>query len=332
MSEQSRLLQYYPGFEEYVVERVAEVAERQRNCTWEQIGSELPENKIFSTGRSSIELIDIEPKDDYDETWVYHLPMGNPLADHMQLRIATLAVAEPNKRIIGVGNPSGPRQGVGTLSIKSLRPVWKGDLRPTVDPVLRYLSTQNITEATHIGFSYGAEKAAAAAQYADRYDQSVPRGLFMEPVALKKRGLLELARDFNSTAAAFDGYVNAAASPAVAQAGQRAAEKSHGMTGYMLGLLRVSNIAIAHALTKEGFEERVSEGLTKQEQLEAHLVWGSESELAIHSIMVNLANRLKDRFGNRVSVMELEGQKHAMGDDIFLHTAMVLQALSSGRS
>lgn len=332
MSEQLRLLRYYPDFDEAVVNRVAEVAERQRVSTWENIKRELPENKIFSTGKSSIELMDIVPKDDYDETWIYHLPMGNPLADHMQLRIATLATAEPNKRIIGVGNPSGPNQGVGKLSVKSLRPVWSGDLRPTVDPLLRYLSTQKITEATHIGFSYGAEKAAAAAQYADRYDQSVPHGIFMEPVALKRRGLLELGRDFNSTAAAFDGYVNAAASPAVAQASQCAAEKSHGMTGYMLGLLRFSNIAIAHALTKEGFEERVSEGLAKQEQLEAHLVWGSESELAIRSLMVNIGNRLKERFGNRVSAMELEGQKHAMGDDVFLHSAMVLQALSSGRS
>lgn len=329
MSEQARLLQYYPGFEEAVVNRVAEVAEQQRNNTWDHISRDLPENKIFFTANGSIELMDIVPSDDYDETWVYHLPMGNPLADHMQLRIATLAATEPNKRIIGIGNPSGPRQGVGKLPVSSLRSVWSGDLRPTIDPVLQYLSSQQITTATHIGFSYGAEKAAAAAQFADRYDQSVPRGLFMEPVALKERGLLELGRDFNSTAAALEEYVNAADSAAVVEAGLRAAEKSHGMISYMLGLLRASNIAIAHALTKDGFEERANEALTKQDQLEAHLVWGSESELAIHSLMINLAKRLKDRFGDRVITMELESQKHAMGDDVFLHTAMVLQSLSA---
>jgi len=329
MSEQSRLLEYYPNFEEDIVNNVAEVAEHQRRSSWEQIRSNLPANQIYSTDKFSIELMDIVPND-YNQTWVYHLPMGNPLADHMQLRIATLAAAAPDKRIIGVGNPSGPRQGIGKLPKSSLYSVWSGDFRPTIDPILRYLVSQHIDEATHIGFSYGAEKAVTAAQYADRYDQMVPNGLFMEPVALKKRGLLELGHDFSSTAAPLDDYVKAASSPVVAEASQRAAEKSHGMLGYGLGLLRLSNIAIAHALTKESFEARANEALTNQPQMEAHLVWGSESELAARDYMIRIVKRLEDKFGiNRVRSMELEGQKHAMGDDVFLHTAMVMQSLRS---
>lgn len=328
MSEQLRLKEYCQGFDQKVLDTVADVAQLQRFSSWEQIKSELPDNTVFSTEDSSIELLDIVPKD-YDETWVYHLPMGNPLADHMQLRVATLAAAKPDKRIIAIGNPSGPSQGVGKLPASSLRTVWSGNLRPTIDPVMKYLSSQQIEQATHIGFSYGAEKAAAASQYAEKYDQQVLSGLFMEPVAIKQRGLLELGRDFNSTAAALEGYVKASASKPVEEAGKRAAEKSHGLVGYGLGLLRMSNIAIAHALTKEGFENRVDNGLTSQAEMRAHLVWGTESELATHGLMIELASRLQSKFGVvRVSTMEMVGQKHAMGDDVFLHTAMVLQNLN----
>lgn len=325
MLEQLRLKEYYPGFDESVVDAVAEVAQKQRSNSWEHIRSELPNNTVFSTDDSSIELMDIVP-DNYDETWVYHLPMGNPLADHMQLRVATLAVAKPDKRVIAIGNPSGPNQGIGKLSNRELHTVWTGDLRPTIDPVMRYLSSQHIEQSTQIGFSYGAEKAAAASQYAEKYDQRVAEGLFMEPIAIKQRGLLELGRDFNSTAVALEGYVKASASNPVEAAGKRAAEKSNGLVGYVLGLLRLSNIAIAHALSREGFEERVDGGLTSQEQMKAHLVWGTESELATHGLMVKLADRIQAKFGSeRVSTMELAGQKHAMGDDVFLHTAIVLQ-------
>ncbi len=328
MSEQLRLKEYYPGFDESVVNAVAEVAQRQRSSSWEQIRSKLPDNSVFSTENSSIELMDILPKD-YDETWVYHLPMGNPLADHMQLRIATLAAAKPDKRIIAIGNPSGPGQSVGKIPAGSLRAVWKGNLRPTIDPVMRYLGSQQIEQATHIGFSYGAEKAAAASQYSEKYDQQVPSGLFMEPVAIKQRSLLGLGRDFNSTAAALEGYVKASASNPVEEANKRTAEKSHGLVGYALGLLRMSNIAIAHALTDEGFGDRVDNGLASQAEMQAHLVWGTESELATHGLMIKLANRLQAKFGvERVSTMEMVGQKHAMGDDIFLHTAIVLQNLN----
>ncbi len=330
MSEQERLLEYYPRFDERIIDRVAEVAYRQRGTSWEKIRRGLPDTKVFSTGNFAIELMDIISANGYDETWVYHCPMGNPLTDRMQLRIATLAAAQPDKRIVGIGNPSGPRQGVGKLPSSTLHAVWSGDLRPTIDPAMRYLSAQNIDKATHIGFSYGAEKAAAAAQYADRYDQAVPHGLFMEPVALKERGLLELGRDFNSTATALDGYVNAAANPAGVEASERAAEKSRGMFGYILGLLRLSNIAIAHALTEDGFESRATEALVKQEQMKTHLVWGTESELALHALMTKVTKRLTDRFGlDRVSSMKMEGQKHAMGDDLFLHTTIVLQSLIS---
>jgi pimeloyl-ACP methyl ester carboxylesterase len=327
MAEQERLRAYYPNFDEPVLDRVAEVAEQLRNSTWQAINDTLPDNKIFEPiSGKPIEVLDVLPQDDYDKTYVYHLPMGNPLADHMRLRMATLSLAAPDKRIIAVGNPSGPKQGIGRLKFADIPSVWNGDLRATVDPILQYLEMQHIDPSTHIGYSYGAEKAATASIYADRYDQEVEQGIFIEPVSLKTRGLIELASDFNSTAAALGGYIGAAKTNAVYVANNRASEKSHGMLGYVVGLARLSNIAIAHALAKDYFERRTQTALENQHDMRANLIWGSESELAVNSLMVAVSQRLVDRFGpERVSPMVLEGQKHAMGDDVFLHTAMVLQ-------
>jgi pimeloyl-ACP methyl ester carboxylesterase len=253
--------------------------------------------------------------------------MGNPLADHMQLRLATLAATEPDKRIIGVGNPSGPRQGIGTLRFKELRKVWDGDLRPTVDPILRYLSSQAIETAVHIGYSYGADKAASATEYSDSYDLQVSNGVFMEPVGIRTRKLLELGKDFYRSGSELDNYVNAADSNPVIEAASAAAEKSHGLRGFALGLLRLSNIAIEHALTKPLFDTRVIRSLKSQDSMEATVVWGSESEISTHSYMLNVIKDLKHKFNNRIKTITLENQKHAMGDDIFLHTALVMQSL-----
>ena len=154
----------------------------------------------------------------------------------------------------------------------------------------------------------------------------------MEPVALKSRGLIELARDFNTSGGALSDYVEASASQPVIEANIAAGEKSRGLLGYALGLLRLSNIAIAHSLTKDSFESNLVESLKNQDQMKAHLVWGSESELSVGVLMREISKRLEKDFGqNRISSIELEGQKHAMGDDVFLHTALVSQALKKSK-
>jgi len=49
MSEQKRLQNYYPGFDQDVLDRVSEVAEKQRASSWEEIRSTLPDTQIYST-------------------------------------------------------------------------------------------------------------------------------------------------------------------------------------------------------------------------------------------------------------------------------------------
>jgi hypothetical protein len=57
------------------------------------------------------------------------------------------------------------------------------------------------------------------------------------------------------------------------------------------------------------------------------MIWGTLSELAINGYMLAITGRLIRRFGeHRVSVAQMQGQKHAMLDDIFLHGAIMLQS------
>lgn len=333
INEAERLRSYYT-FDEDILERVGEVADNQRNTTWDALSARLPDNKIFIPANGKpIEILDIVPRADYDGTHVYHLPMGNALDENMTARVATLAAAEPARRIIAVGNPGSPGQGGGRIKARDFNSVWSGDLRAAVDPTLQYLHSQNIDVATHIGFSYGADRAATAAQYADKYDQQVQQGVLMDPASVSERSLLGLAREFGSTAQALDVYVQAAASPAYLEARKLAEERGHGLLGYTLGLVRMSNLAIAHALAQDGFEGRVDAALTAQPEMLADIIWGSESELALRGCMLATTARLTEKFGiDRVRATELVDQKHAMGDDIFLHTAMILQSTKNNNT
>jgi pimeloyl-ACP methyl ester carboxylesterase len=327
MSEVERLREYYP-FDTDVLERVSEVAEQQRSSTWTALQGRLPEIRTFTAdGAKAIEVLDITPND-YDETQVYHLPMGNALDESMSTRVATLAAAQPNTRVIGVSNPGSPGQNKGKLKLHDLAEVWKGELRPAIEPTLQYLSKQGLEAVTHIGFSYGADRAAASAHYAEKYDQQVPQGVFMEPASIKNRSVIELAKEFNSTAAALDGYIKATDSEPYFEARKLAEKRGNGLIGYVLGLSRLSNLAIAHSLTTDDFWWNIDIALTDQTDMKADIIWGSDSELASNDVMTKMTGEFTQVYGSeRVRATVIEGQKHAMGDDIFLHTAMVLQSL-----
>jgi pimeloyl-ACP methyl ester carboxylesterase len=340
-SEAERLSAYYP-FDEDVLERVSQAADEQRSESWDTMSKKVPKARIFDPrfGSKPVGVLDIIPKD-HDGVQVYHLPMGNGLDENMTARIATLAATEPTKRIIAFGNPGAPGINTGKIEHhRNRKEVKKGDLRAAIDPALQYLAEREIDTATHIGFSYGADRAAASAQYANLYDQQVPQSILMEPASVQNRelfglkslGVLKLAADFGSTAKALDGYVKAAGSDAYLEARKLAEKRGHGLLGYTLGLARLSNIAIAQALAKDGFEGRVDAGLESQAQMRADILWGTDSELALNDLMVGITDRLIKKYGaNRVGATALEDQKHAMGDDIFLHTAMVLQALKNNK-
>jgi pimeloyl-ACP methyl ester carboxylesterase len=330
-AEIARLNAYYP-FDTSIVEDVADVAEAHRRSNWDDVQKMLPEPDTFIPASGhAIEVLDIIPPAGYDNTYVYHLPMGNGLDANMVTRMAVLSDVLPAARIIAVGNPTGPGKPTGKIPVGELPTVWQGDLYAAVKPTLEYIDTQGLGEVSHVGYSYGADRAAAAAHRSGAHDQRVLHGIFMEPAAVQKRSLLGLGVAFNSSAAALPGYVQAVDSHTYDRAREHASQTGHGLTGYTLGLMRLSNLAIAHALTRDTFPESVRGALNVQVDMHASVIWGTDSEVAPHQAMQGIVDQLQESSPGHVHPLVMEGQRHAMGDDIFLHAALVAQSIRAAK-
>ncbi|HVA10562.1 MAG TPA: hypothetical protein VNG32_00150 [Candidatus Dormibacteraeota bacterium] len=326
MSPTAERLEAYHPFSEAIVESVSEIAYQNAGLTWPEFVSRnnLPAVKTYTPKHAKpIQLIDIIPGEGYDGTIVYHESMGTSINESSIMHVAPLALALPTKRIISVGSPDRPGKGYGKIAANQLSHVWIGDLRPTVDPTLEYLAVQGLYEASHIGYSYGADKALAATIFSQNYDLGVPYDVTIEPASVKNRNLLRLAMDFASAEKYLAEYETASNSRAF----DEAREISGGLIGYSLGLLRLSNLATAHALSYADFEKRARQALTTKPDMFLSLQWGSESELAADGLMKNISGRLESDFDSRVKSTRLVGQRHAMSEDIFFHAATILHGI-----
>lgn len=337
MSEIDRLNNYH-DFSVETTEAVAEVAERYRSYeTWPELFSDfqsaashaqLHEVEYTPARGFPIKIVDIVPTE-IDTSLVYHLPMGNSIDQNMQARLLTLSAVLPNTRIIAAGNPAQPLTNSGRLTQQERNEVSRGRFRPTVDPILAYAHKEKIEQADQVGFSYGADKALAATLLTDYYDISTPKVVPMDPASVTPRTILQLGADFLATNKHLNDYVEATEFPAYIDARKVTGRKTGWLAGYGLGLTRQSNIAIARGITVGKFETRLAETLRHNPETHATLVWGTESELAINGIMHALAGRISDSGqANQFTAMPVIGQYHAMGDDIFLHAALVHESLT----
>lgn len=339
-SESQRLRSFYE-FDEDVLAVVEDVANHQRRMDFGALDSILPDNQTFypSSGIAA-EIMDTGQKGATDRTLIYHLPMGVGLDENQRARLATLSASLPTTRIVAAGNPGPPGQRSGVLSWREIPSVFRGDLRATVEPILQYTRSQGLTLVTHAGCSFAADKAPTAAIHSSKYDQLVEQVISIEPTSVENRkfldlealGVIDLGLDFRSTREAQASYVEATNSSAFFEARRLSDIRARGMTGYELGLFRLSNIASANALAKAYFEDRMTQALEANPEMRSDTTWGTASELAINGLVVAIIQRLVNRFGaDRVSGTPMEGLKHAACDDIFLHAATVLQSLKKSK-
>lgn len=325
MNTAERLSGYYP-FTPEVIEQVADVAEWQSKFTtygdfFNAMGIEEPSRVTFD-GYYPSEFIDIrQPDANPYEALVYHLPMANALDPNQLYQIATIAKANPGHRVIAMGNPSGRGFDAGLLNHEQRKKVANGNLEPVVEPLLKYLDKKKINKARHVGYSYGVDLAAVAAAHGD---QEVDRAVVIEPASVVRRNLAKLAINFHSTVKEASRYVNASDLETFIEA----RKDSVGPTAYALSLTRFTNIAIARGLAKGGFQDRLDTAIEAQPDMKTTLAWGTESELAINSLVslygYCLARRLEP---GRLVPLPLKGQKHALANDIHLQAAIVLEGL-----
>ena len=336
MTSVEQLRGFY-DFDESVLERVTDAAEWQDRHVFPYLAdyygvSGGPETVPSGDSHKAFQVLNIKPRHDYDaeEARVYHLPMSMPIDPSMTMRLFRLFEADPAKQLIVAGNPSAAGQRYGKLRLKDIPTVWGGDLTPAVDPLLSYLAERGIKETEEIGYSYGADAAAASSARAEAHDISVRQGVYMESAAATDRGPgliggVRLGIDFMSAGSELENYVEACDSLPL----RHAREMSDvGLPRYLLGLARMSNLAIGNSLAHNGFEARVRGALTAQDDMRSTLVWGTSSELTRSSDMARVIGYLRGGFGReRVGFMAIQGMHHAGGDNIDLHAAIVLEAL-----
>lgn len=275
--------------------------------------------KYHHDGYKSVDIIDVRPKEyDPNKAMLVHLAMANPLDPNQRYQIATIAGNHPNTRIIAAGNPSGPGYNGGRLTHAQRKTVAHNNLRPVVEPLVRYAEAHGISDVHQVGYSFGADRAATAAGY-DVYN--VASLTAIEPASVAVRSLIKLGRSFASSASSLEKYVQDSQTPAF----EAARGESVGALAYNLGLARLSNLAVARALALGGFEARTRAALTAHSSLQATIAWGTESELASDAHMRPLMHRLSSDYYHRVHRIHLEGERHALANDIHLQAAIVLE-------
>jgi hypothetical protein len=328
MNEFERLSAIY-GFDDDVLARVELAAHRQETNTWWEYVRKfnIPEPRVYRPSHGKpIEVLDIQPWD-YDQTIVYHQPMACPIDPNIALHVATLSAAQPECRIIAVGNPGPPGKGYGKLTLTQAADVWNGDFYPTVQPTLEYLESQKINKADHIGESYGADKAAAAAEHSGLYELETVRSVMIEPVSVIKSGMVKLGFIFQSTSKHADEYLEPVRDRSLTFTS--AEQLRYRPNLYPVGIIgRLSNLAISHALGLKGYEGRVDRALTFNPNLKVGIAWGTASEFDRQLQRDQLTHRLMFKHGSeRVTRMPLKDETHAMNLDIFLNTAIYSQLL-----
>lgn len=331
-SEIDRLKSYH-NFSPETLDTVAEVAERYRAYkSWPEMYADFQSEHSHASlrhvrfaplGGLLTEIVDIVP-DDYDNTLLYHLPMGNAADPNMLTRLMVLSSTLPNTRIITESNPAQPLTNSGRLTSMQRAQVKNNNFRPTIEAILQYTHSQRVDSVTQTGPSYGADRSVAGHNIAYSYDINSTHVAPMDPASPETISVIELAKRFLSTNTHLSDYVNATECAAYLDARVEASRRTGGMAGYAMGLLRLSNLAILQGIAGGNFESRLQKSLERDPNSTATVIWGSESELAIDSLMSTIVSGIQDRgYQERVVGVPIIGQHHAMFDDIFLNAALV---------
>lgn len=275
-------------------------------------------------GLPAIQVLDIKPKGSYDpaQATILHLPMANGLTRNKIFRATVLHMADPTRRLIVFANPGVViRDHYGKPRTRHLRRIARGDLTPIVASSLAYVAAQGISSVIQCGYSFGADRALAMTAEAAAADIKVTKLIVADPASLTPQSLGSLAKSFRASGRGLQQTLQQADSLTLRQSRTHLSEHPFWVTS---ALLRPTNIAIALALAKGGFESRLAKAMQAQPGMAVHIIWGSESELAQDELMEALVVRYEQLHPGRLSHSRIIGKNHSMADDVAVHAAIML--------
>lgn len=330
----SERLAAHAAFDEEVLGRVQETAEMQNRLSFRDLtrsyGVESgPQRVPIGDDGRYLEVLEFTPKDDHDHGYarVYNMSMGNTINPALTMNLMRLFGSDPTSRLVMVGNPSVPGHAGGTVSASEAYEMVKDStLRPVARPVIQYLAAAGITRSAQLGFSYGVDKAAVVSGMAPDYNHEIDKGVFVEPVSVVAHGVRRLMARFGASNKEMPGYIKRTDSPPYYEA--RSTDSLLGLLGYGAGLARATNVAIVPVLARGGYEQRLRGALKANPDAVFTTAWGSSSELTIDEAATQMCERVEADEPNARHFRVL-GMHHAGGDDIDLHTAIMLQGLKA---
>jgi len=278
--------------------------------------------------KKPVQIIDYQPKD-YLETTVFNLPMGNGFNPNMLFWVDVLKHTLIDQRIVVFSNPAEPKQPYGNYKVSALKKILSGDKTPLIRAQIDYLKQQKINEINQIGYSLGTEKSLVLSYFAHDYDLKINHSMIVEPVSVLTRNLINLAQDFILSGKDLKKYIEQADSEKYLEKFNQASKEGFGDIGYVLGILRLSNLVIAKILGEGNFENLLMSSLNTQSEMTANIVWGQKSLICQHNHILEITNTLAAKFPQRIKTMVLKNESHALADNIFLFSAIIKQNLQN---
>lgn len=321
-------LAHYNLFSKETIDRVATLAQTQASYpTYQDFFRAVGLNEVkFHTDKKGrgVSYVDIPARETEKGIIVYHLPMANPLDPNQLYQVATVASILPEYRIIAFGNPAGKPYNFKKQNLRfkdRLAIAFTTRRRVLVAAELDYLASQNITTMYQVGYSYGALKALLESRYAP---EGSLRGIYtLEPVA-HPRYPQQLAADFQRTLKPLGDYVNRTG----LQTFLDARRDSANTVAYTKGLTRQINIAIGYMLSRVDFLPLLNQVLVRHPSAKAWVAWASKSELGNDAHLSTRLEKLNQENPN-IRGYRLEGDAHAVANDVHLTAALLYEALNS---
>lgn len=273
--------------------------------------------------------------DGYNPIEVFHIPavsgdrrgavvvglaMANPLDGGQRFQAAALSLMAQDYDVIAFGNPSGGDFNSGVLSKQQRKEVVKGNARPIIDPMMKYIDEQGYDSVIPYGFSYGAE---IAAELAGHIDNEVPGFITVESASAKKEVSPVKGIKFTTTNGPFKGYVLDSNMDAFVAA----REDSLSPGEFNKGILTLSSLAIGRYIARGDHDEKIARALMEQPDAVHTGFWAEKSEFGNGKLMPGIYQDLSERFPGQVVGHAIKGQRHAFANHIPTQMAMFAQGM-----
>lgn len=323
MADIERLYQYYP-FAQETMAPIEAAADLQNRWSFQELADfyDIDDSSVrTNVDGKPIEYLHLKQQQpDNDSVRLLFAPMANgALSENIVMRAIRLFGADAPAHLFVSAGPAHAGNPANVLNKHERQQVRQGDMTPLAIPLLREVGRLGLRQADIYGYSLGASVGQAAARVAYDYGVDVSRAVLGEPVTAQTQPLTRLGLAFQSSGAALPHYIEQADSLPLNQA----TELARNDVGFMLGLARLSNIAIIRGLAKSDYFALQRDALAENEILRVTTAYGTASEMCQPAI---IAARGID--GERTNYMPLRGMQHAGGDDIDLHAAIMLEGLA----